>query len=300
MVFIRDKKVKGHLYAYLVKNTWDNSNSKVKQEIVKYLGRSSKVTIKDIPKEFHEDPNIVAFVAAHSSDVKKTEEMEFSMRERMLDLLINYDIEALFKTFEKYSRILGMVKFYERLLTPVMYKVGELWSKGTLDIATEHICSNAAHTLVKIINEKVSKQKQPSTEVKKILLCTPEGEMHSLGCMVIESVLISKGYSVFNIAPSVPSASVVTFANRLEPDLIIISITLTENLHAATRLINHIQTTMAEHPPILLGGAGISSVKKIQGNKVVGVKFLKDVPLSGILLSIKESIKDNKGVYSKI
>ena len=300
MVFIRDKKVKGHLYAYLVKNTWDNSNSKVKQEIVKYLGRSSKVTIKDIPKEFHEDPNILAFIAAHSLDVKKTEEMEFSMRERMLDLLINYDIEALFKTFEKYSRILGLVKFYERLLTPVMYKVGELWSKGTLDIATEHICSNAAHTLVKIINEKVSKQKQPSTEVKKILLCTPEGEMHSLGCMVIESVLISKGYSVFNIAPSVPSTSVVTFANRLEPDLIIISITLTENLHAATRLINHIQTTMAEHPPILLGGAGISSVKKIQGNKVVGVKFLKDVPLSGILLCIKESIKDNKGVYSKI
>ena len=298
MVFIRDKKVKGHLYAYLVKNTWDNSNSKVKQEIIKYLGRSSKVTINDIPMEFHEDPNIVAFIAAHSSDVKKTEEMEFSMRERMLDLLINYDIEALFKTFEKYSRILGLVKFYERLLTPVMYKVGDLWSKGTLDVATEHVCSNAAHSLIKIINEKVSRQKQPSTEVKKILLCTPEGEMHSLGCMVIESVLLSKGYSVLNIAPSVPSTSVISFANKLVPDLIIISITLTENLHAANRLINDILSTKADHPPILLGGAGISSVKKIQGNKFAGVKFLKDVPLSGILLSIKESIKDNKGVYS--
>ena len=296
MVFIRDKKVKGHLYAYLVKNTWDNNNSKVKQKIIKYLGRSSKVTIKDIPKEFHEDPNILAFITAHSLDVKKTEEMEFSMRERMLDLLINYDIEALFKTFEKYSRILGLVKFYERLLTPVMYKVGDLWSKGTLDVATEHVCSNAAHSLIKIINEKVSRQKQPSTEVKKILLCTPEGEMHSLGCMVIESVLMSKGYSVLNIAPSVPSTSVISFANKLEPDLIIISITLTENLHAAHRLINDLLSTKADHPPILLGGAGISSVKKIQGNKVAGVKFLKDVPLSGILLSIKESIKNSKGV----
>jgi MerR family transcriptional regulator, light-induced transcriptional regulator len=296
LVFIRDKKVKGNLYAYLVKNTWDNTNSKVKQEIVKYLGRSSKVTIKDIPSEFHEDPNILAFIAAHSLDVKKTEEMEFSMRAKMLDLLINYDIEALFKTFEKYSRILGLVKFYERLLTPVMYKVGELWSKGTLDVATEHVCSNAAQSLIKIINEKVSRQKQPSTEVKKILLCTPEGEMHSLGCMVIESVLISKGYSVLNIAPSVPSTSVITFANKIEPDLIIISITLAENINAATRLINDILTTKAHHPPILLGGAGISAAKKKQGNKFAGVKFLKDVPLSGILLSIKESIKDNKGV----
>jgi MerR family transcriptional regulator, light-induced transcriptional regulator len=164
----------------------------VKQKIVKYLGRSSKVTIKDIPKEFHEDPNILTFIAAHSLDVKKTEEMEFSMREGMLDLLIYNDIEALFKVFEKYSRVLGLVKFYERLLTPVMYKVGELWSKGTLDVATEHVYSNAAHSLVKIINEKVSRQKQPSTEVKKIFLCTPEGEMHSLSCMVIESVLMSK------------------------------------------------------------------------------------------------------------
>ena len=79
----------------------------------------------------------------------------------MLDLFINYDIEALFKIFEKYSRILGLVKFYERLLIPVMYKVGELWSNGTLDIATEHICSNAARTLVKLINDRVSKQKRP-------------------------------------------------------------------------------------------------------------------------------------------
>jgi methanogenic corrinoid protein MtbC1 len=178
----------------------------------------------------------------------------------MLDLLIYNDIEALFKVFEKYSRVLGLVKFYERLLTPVMYKVGELWSKGTLDVATEHVYSNAAHSLVKIINEKVSRQKQPSTEVKKIFLCTPEGEMHSLGCMVIESVLMSKGYSVLNIAPSVPSTSVISFAKKLEPDLIIISIT--ENLHAANRLINDLLSTKADHAPILLGGAGISSVNK--------------------------------------
>ena len=92
--------------------------------------------------------------------------------------------------------------------------------------------------------------------------------MHSLGCMVIESVLISKGYSVFNIAPSVPSTSVISFANKLEPDLIIISITLTENLHAANRLINDIVTIKVDHPPILLGGAGVSSIKKYKGTKL--------------------------------
>lgn len=72
----------------------------MKQEIVKYLGRSSKVTIKDIPREFHEDPNILAFIAAHSSDMKKTEEMEFSMREKILD----YSLTMILKLFSKYLK----------------------------------------------------------------------------------------------------------------------------------------------------------------------------------------------------
>ena len=81
MVFIRDKNVKGHSYAYLVRNVWDNKNGTVRQEIVKYLGRSSKVAIEDIPKEFQKDPNVISFIACHSSDAEK---MEVTMKEKML------------------------------------------------------------------------------------------------------------------------------------------------------------------------------------------------------------------------
>jgi MerR family transcriptional regulator, light-induced transcriptional regulator len=292
LVFIRDKKVKGHSYAYLVKNTWDNSNGKVKQKIIKYLGRSSKVTLKDIPEDFQEDPNILSFIACHSSNAEK---MEFSMKEKMLELLINNDIETLFKTFEKYSSIFGLVKFYERLLTPVMYKVGELWSKGILDVATEHVCSNAAHGLVKIINEKISSP-APSRKVK-ILLCTPEGEFHNLGCMIIESFLKSKGYSVFNISPSVPSRSVISFADKFNPDLIMISITLTENISAANRLINAILDSKISYALLLVGGIGVESIK-IQNNKSERVKFLSGIMLNGILHSIKEFTKDKPKFYS--
>ena len=73
MVFIRDKNVKGHSYAYLVRNVWDNKNGTVRQEIVKYFGRSSKVVIEDIPKEFQKDPNVISFIACHSSDAEKME-----------------------------------------------------------------------------------------------------------------------------------------------------------------------------------------------------------------------------------
>ncbi|MGV8106768.1 MAG: cobalamin B12-binding domain-containing protein [Nitrososphaerota archaeon] len=290
MVFIRDKKVKGHSYAYLVRNVWDNKNGRVRQEIVKYLGKSSKVALEDIPKEFQKDSNIVTFIACHSSDVEKKESI---MKEKMLELLIRNDTNSLVDIFERYYQFFGLVKFYERLLAPVMYKVGELWKAGKLNVATEHVCSNAAHTLVKIINERFSRNPVTNRKALKILICTPEGEYHSLGCMVIESFLRSKGYCVSNIAPSVPYDAIIAFKDKFNPDLIMISITLGENIGVANKLINKILESRIGVPPILVGGIGIESITiKSQNDKLKKVKFLKGVKLSGILPSIREATKD--------
>ena len=298
MVFIRDKKVKGHSYAYLVRNVWDSKNGRVKQDIVKYLGRSSKVALEDIPNEFQKDPNVVTFIACHSSDAEK---MEFTMKEKMLELLIRNDTNSLLDIFERYSQFYGLLKFYERLLAPVMYLVGELWKAGKLDVATEHVCSNAAHTLVKIINERGSRNPVANRKALKILICTPEGEYHSLGCMVIESFLRSKGHSVSNIAPSVPSDAIIAFADKFNPDLIMISITLGDNIGAATKLINKILESRISVPPILVGGIGIESITiKGQNDKLKKVKFLKGIKLSGILPSIIEITKGGPKVSETI
>ena len=298
LVFIRDKKVKGHSYAYLVRNVWDSKNGRVKQDIVKYLGRSSKVALEDIPKEFQKDPNVVTFIACHSSDAEK---MEFTMKEKMLELLIRNDTNSLLDIFERYSQFYGLLKFYERLLAPVMYLVGELWKAGKLDVATEHVCSNAAHTLVKIINERGSRNPVSNRKALKVLICTPEGEYHSIGCMVIESFLISKGHSVSNIAPSVPSDAIIAFADKFNPDLIMISITLGDNIGAATKLINKILESRISVPPILVGGIGIESITiKGQNDKLKKVKFLKGIKLSGILPSIIEITKGGQKVSETI
>ena len=123
---------------------------------------------------------------------------------------------------------------------------------------------------------------------------TPEGEYHSLGCMVIESFLRSKGYSLPNIAPSVPSESVIAFAGKYNPDLIMISMTLADNIGAANKLINKILESRISISHILVGGIGIESIKiKDQKNELKKVKFLKKANIagSGILPSIKEVTK---------
>ena len=50
-------------------------------------------------------------------------------------------------------------QFYERIMTPVMTEIGYLWSEGKLSIATEHVASNIAHSLVKVIADENRKSK---------------------------------------------------------------------------------------------------------------------------------------------
>ena len=71
MVYIRNKKVKGIDYAYLVQSVWDPKRNISRQSTIKYLGKASEVTIQDIPEEYRNDTKILAFVSAFSSIKKK-------------------------------------------------------------------------------------------------------------------------------------------------------------------------------------------------------------------------------------
>jgi cobalamin-dependent methionine synthase I len=119
------------------------------------------------------------------------------------------------------------------------------------------VCTNTAYSLVNAINERISK----SGSREKILLCSPEGELHCLSASVLESVLESRGYIVFNATPSMPTDSIITFIRNNEPDLIMISITLPDNIKAGERLVKRIRSEFLV--PILVGGLAISFKKGI-------------------------------------
>ena len=152
-MFIRRKKVKGIDYAYLVKSIWDQTNRTSKQEIVKYLGNVSRVTQEMIPIEYRNDPSIVSFIARYSTvNVKKNDALSKKLGQDLFTMLSEGDLHNLVRIYDKYVSLFGMIQFYDNLLKPVMYDIGQQWAEGKLDVVTEHVCVNTANALIKIIN----------------------------------------------------------------------------------------------------------------------------------------------------
>jgi methanogenic corrinoid protein MtbC1 len=291
LVYIRNKQVKGINYAYLVQSIWDSKRNMSRQQTIKYLGNASRITIEDIPEEYRGDSKILTFISAFSSYDQKNKILISKIREEMFTLLTDCNIGDLVGLYEKYSKLFDLTNFYEKLLKPVMYRIGDLWEQGKLDVATEHASTNTAIGLIKVINERITSRvrKREISSQNKSVICTPDGELHGLACNMIESILLSKGFKVYNISTSIPTEYIIDFMRDSEPDIVFISITLEENIKPAERLIHKIYQKYNNRLPVVVGGSALNKIDKNQEG-IINAFLMKNASFDDIMKLVKASI----------
>ncbi len=278
MVYIRAKKVKSDQYLYLVKSVWDSKKHTSKQEIVKYLGKASEVIKDDIPVEYRDNPKVLSVLASFNpTDIKKREDATKKSKQQIYKKLTEGNIEECVKIYQEYTKIFNSADFFDRILKQVMYDIGEDWENNKISIATEHVASNVAQTLVKIIMDSVS----GSGNKKKILICVPIGEEHHLGCDILETYLSIKGFKIYNMGTSIPTESIISFIESNKPDIVFLSITLPDNIAAGQRLVKKIKEESSI--PILVGGYAMD------GEKIpkFDAKIISNISLDEILKIIR-------------
>ena len=293
MVYIRIKQVKNIGYAYLVESKWNKEKHTSRQIIKQYLGPVSQININKIPKEYRSKSSIIKFLAKRNLDFSKSTKLNESLQENLMEKLKRYEINELIKIYHDYTKsVYTSLDFYEKILIPVLYKIGDQWENGEIDVATEHVCSNAVNTLIDLINQNNTKKISKSyRDIKSIVLCTPEGELHSIGCKIIESLLLEKGYEVYNITSPLPTNSIESYLNNIKLGLLLISVTLDENIDSVIRFIKEIRNSC--NIPLIVGGNAIKSASKSQiqllekydkvyfdleklGNLITNIKILID------------------------
>ena len=259
MVYIRNKQVKGMNYSYLVRSVWDKEKKASKQETIKYLGRTEKITLEDIPKDYADDKNILKFFAKDNNGSRKNyNEYVTKVRKDLFKKLAGPGPINLAKVYDEYKDDFTILEFYDKIIKHILYDVGDLWRRNELMIGTEHVVSNRLLGIISEMNKKDIKKKKRS----KLLICNPSGERHNIVCNMLESILTDKGYNVYNISPSTPSKDVIRYVTNIEPDMVMVSITLPANLQSGINLVKNISKDY--NKPIVVGGQAIteSSSKK--------------------------------------
>ena len=251
---MRTKSIRGQKYLYLVESQWDSKKKTSKQNIIKYLGIESNVSIHDIPENYQNSKKIIDYFT-NQKYFQPTVQNEITekLQKDLLILFQNGNHVQANSTLQSYEKIYGFESFLTNVLTPLIQQIESLGTSNKIDLGTQTTCYNTIQDLMHLILEN----NDAELKKKKILICVPYGEQHTLGTKVLESQLTSKGNKVYNLAPFTPASSILESIELNKPDCIFISVTLDENMLSANRMIQKINDQY--NIPIIIGGQAVKN-----------------------------------------
>ena len=139
----------------------------------------------------------------------------------------------------------------QRILLPLQRRIGELWHQGRLNIAVEHY-------VTKIIQQKlfsVMNQLPVNEFGPRILIACPEGETHEIGAQAVAYIAAIRGCHVYYLGPNLPSSDLLSFCEKIKPDLVLLSLTEVKPEAAALQQLKELEQ-FATRWSVAVGGQG--------------------------------------------
>lgn len=182
--------------------------------------------------------------------------------DRLLEDLIG-SLDPLDKAgFErKLNGAVAVIPFEEalhRILLPLQRRIGELWHEGRLNVAVEHY-------VTKLIQQKlfsVMNQLPVNEFGPRVLIACPAGETHEIGAQTVAYLAATKGCQVYYLGPNLPASDLMTFCERIKPDLVLLSLTDTKPETAALQQIKDLEP-LASSWPVVMGGQGARAMEHL-------------------------------------
>ena len=144
---------------------------------------------------------------------------------------------------------------YLDVLTPAQVRIGELWHRGRLNIAQEHLATTI--TMETMDRLRSGMQQKAALGVRAVV--TPvEGDQHTIGARMIADFLAMDGWDVDFLAQGTPAKDLADFAQQRRTDLVALSCTLAELLPNAAAAASAVCDIGPPSPKILFGGAAVS------------------------------------------
>ena len=142
---------------------------------------------------------------------------------------------------------------YLEVLVPCQRRVGDLWMRGDLSVAGEHLATEITSGEMEYLRSRTSRKFALG---KHAVVAAAPNERHTLGARIVADFLFVDGWDVDFLGADVPAQELAAFAADRNPDVVALSVVLPENLGGAQEGIAAAKNA-AGNVPVLLGGPAI-------------------------------------------
>jgi MerR family transcriptional regulator, light-induced transcriptional regulator len=115
-------------------------------------------------------------------------------------------------------------ELYQRVIAPAMHQIGELWERGALTVADEHLATALTNRILAALRPLPGKASPPRRG--RALLAAVEGEQHALGLRMAADLLEDAGYDTIYLGADVPTGALLQAVESLSPNLVAMTATM--------------------------------------------------------------------------
>lgn len=185
---------------------YDNEQVRKLLNIVTLLNAGHKISKLSELKE-EELSELIAL----SSNSEETDSFCNGAINTLIGATLNYDEFSFEKTYSSVLNRLGLYNGMLKVIYPLLYRIGILWSIGDAMPAQEHFTSGLIRRkLMAAIDGVVVNERSR----KKAVVFLPPDEWHDIGILFTDYILRSNGYHVFNLGQNVPYENVSNVLNN--------------------------------------------------------------------------------------
>lgn len=128
--------------------------------------------------------------------------------------------------------------FYLQVIQPSMYPVGNLWQRGEISVAQEHLASIITDRVMATVYPRVDLGKPSKGKV--VIMMAPD-DLHEIGARVVADFLALDGWDVNNLGAKIPLRDLLGFLADANPFLVTVSLAMPCSLFATQELFSAIK-----------------------------------------------------------
>jgi excisionase family DNA binding protein len=125
----------------------------------------------------------------------------------------------------------ALTTLFDETITGAMHHIGELWFKGSITVADEHLATRVVFSALQTL-DAVAMPVQPTG--LKAICCGIEGDLHELPVQLARIILESEGWEGQSLGPNTPLFALSEMVARQRPHLVCLSARSIFDLDRAT------------------------------------------------------------------
>ncbi len=139
--------------------------------------------------------------------------------DQLYNALIAHDESKAVMIMEAIQSVFDIKIIFFEIFQSCLYAIGDAWYRGEIRIATEHFASSFIQGFLMNLLQAFPVY---SAAPKLLIGCAPE-EFHEIAPLMLSVLLRREGYQVEFLGPDLPVDDLVSYAEDVSPDMIILS-----------------------------------------------------------------------------